>query len=400
MRSFWTRWRRLCRTLALEMDFGFLLDPDKKLLSIGFSVATNRLDTNCYDLLASEARLASLFAIAKGDVETRHWFRLGRPATPIGSGSALISWSGSMFEYLMPSLVMRAPAGSVLEQTTRLIVARQRSYAAGLGIPWGISEVVLQRPRSGDDLSVFQLRRAGLGTEARPERKPGDRALCHRSGCDDRSGRRGAELCRRLRAWGPKGATASTKRWISRPSRLPSDETQAIVRSFMAHHQGMTITAIANTLQDGRLRDRFHAEPMIQGVELLLQERIPRDVASAPPRATEVLVAPVEHQDAPAVRTFENPATDPPTAHLLSNGNYGVMLTADRRRLQPLARHGDHALAGRGGAGRRLARSSSCATRPRARSGPLASSRRGPGPTVTARSSANTMPPSPTRCRG
>ena len=123
----------LCRTFALEMDFGFLLDPDRKLLSIGFSVATNRLDTNCYDLLASEARLASLFAIAKGDVETRHWFRLGRPATPIGSGSALISWSGSMFEYLMPSLVMRAPAGSVLEQTTRLVVARQRSYAAGLG---------------------------------------------------------------------------------------------------------------------------------------------------------------------------------------------------------------------------------------------------------------------------
>jgi len=85
----------LCRILALEMDFGFLLEPDKKLLSIGFSVATNRLDTNCYDLLASEARLASLFAIAKGDVETRHWFRLGRPATPIGSSSALISWSAA-----------------------------------------------------------------------------------------------------------------------------------------------------------------------------------------------------------------------------------------------------------------------------------------------------------------
>ncbi len=95
---------------------------------------------NCYDLLASEARLASLFAIAKGDVDTRHWFRLGRTATPIGSGSALISWSGSMFEYLMPSLVMRAPVGSVLEQTNRLVVAAQRSYGAAIGMPWGISE--------------------------------------------------------------------------------------------------------------------------------------------------------------------------------------------------------------------------------------------------------------------
>src|SRR6201999_1511236 len=90
--------------------------------------------------LASEARLASLFAIAKGDVSTRHWFRLGRSATPIGNGSALISWSGSMFEYLMPSLVMRAPVGSLLEQTNRLIVERQMSYARALSMPWGISE--------------------------------------------------------------------------------------------------------------------------------------------------------------------------------------------------------------------------------------------------------------------
>jgi cyclic beta-1,2-glucan synthetase len=100
------------RSMALAMDFAFLLNPERKLLSIGYSVAENELDANCYDLLASEARLASLFSIAKGDVTTRHWLRLGRAATPIGGGSALISWSGSMFEYLMPSLVMRAPVGS------------------------------------------------------------------------------------------------------------------------------------------------------------------------------------------------------------------------------------------------------------------------------------------------
>ena len=124
----------------MAMDFAFLLDPERKLLSIGYSVSDNKLDPNCYDLLASEARLASLFAIAKGDVPTRHWFRLGRTATPLGSGSALISWSGSMFEYLMPSLVMRAPAGSLLEQTNRLVVKRQQAYGRSLGIPWGISE--------------------------------------------------------------------------------------------------------------------------------------------------------------------------------------------------------------------------------------------------------------------
>ncbi|MGY6549085.1 MAG: DUF3131 domain-containing protein [Roseinatronobacter sp.] len=134
------RVERMAREFALDMDFGFMLVPDKKLLSIGFAVATNRLDANCYDLLASEARLASLFAIAKGDVETQHWFRLGRSATPIGAGSALVSWSGSMFEYLMPSLILREPAGSLLEETNRRIVARQREYGAALGIPWGVSE--------------------------------------------------------------------------------------------------------------------------------------------------------------------------------------------------------------------------------------------------------------------
>ena len=128
------------RTMALSMDFAFLLDHERRLLSIGYSRADNRLDENCYDLLASEARLASLFAIAKGDVSTRHWFRLGRTATPLGNGSALISWSGSMFEYLMPSLVMRAPVGSLLNETNGRVVTRQQEYARALDIPWGISE--------------------------------------------------------------------------------------------------------------------------------------------------------------------------------------------------------------------------------------------------------------------
>jgi len=316
----------LCRILALEMDFRFLLDTDKKLLSIGFSVATNRLDTNCYDLLASEARLASLFAIAKGDVETRHWFRLGRPATPIGSGSALISWSGSMFEYLMPSLVMRAPEGSVLEQTTRLVVARQRAYAAALGIPWGISE----SSYNARDLEMtyqysnFGVPGLGLKRGLSENRVIAPYATGLAAMVDPVAA---VENYAALASLGAEGRYGFYEAVDFTPARLPSTERQAIVRSFMAHHQGMTITAIANTLQNGRLRERFHAEPMIQGAELLLQERIPRDVASAPPRATEVLVAPVEQLDTPVVRTFEHPAIQPATAHLLSNGNYGVMLT-------------------------------------------------------------------------
>src|SRR5206468_6692152 len=108
--------------------------------SIGYQAKERALDPSCYNLLASEARLASLVAIAKGQVPASHWFRLGRAVTPIAHGAALISWSGSMFGYLMPSLVMRAPIGSLIEQTSRLIVRRQIDYGAKLGVPWGISE--------------------------------------------------------------------------------------------------------------------------------------------------------------------------------------------------------------------------------------------------------------------
>ena len=126
--------------MSKSMQFGFLLDPERRLLSIGYRAVEGTLDPSCYDLLASEARLASFVAIAKNDVPARHWFRLGRTVTPVGHGAALISWSGSMFEYLMPSLVMRAPSGSLLEQTNRLIVQRQIQYGGELGIPWGVSE--------------------------------------------------------------------------------------------------------------------------------------------------------------------------------------------------------------------------------------------------------------------
>ncbi len=252
----------MARRFATEMEFGFLLEPDKKLLSIGFSLVTNRLDTNCYDLLASEARLASLFAIAKGDVDTRHWFRLGRAATPIGAGSALISWSGSMFEYLMPSLVMRAPAGSVLEQTNRLTVARQQSYGAALGVPWGISE----SSYNARDLEMtYQYSNFGVPGLGLKRGLSENRVIApYATGLAAMIDPVGAEQnFARLAALGAEGRYGFYEAVDFTASRLQEKQDHAIVRSFMAHHQGMTITAIANTLQNGRLRDRFHAEPMI-----------------------------------------------------------------------------------------------------------------------------------------
>ncbi|MDP3340557.1 GH36-type glycosyl hydrolase domain-containing protein [Frigidibacter sp.] len=316
----------LARALAMDMNFAFLLDPEKKLLSIGFSVSTNTRDPNCYDLLASEARLASLFAIAKGDAPTRHWFRLGRAATPIGAGSALISWSGSMFEYLMPSLIMRAPVGSVLEQTNRLIVGRQVTYGAAQGMPWGISE----SSYNARDLEMtyqyanFGVPGLGLKRGLAANRVVAPYATGLAAMVDPRAA---LQNYKQLAALGAEGRYGFYEAVDFTPARLPAGAGHVLVRSFMAHHQGMTITAIANILQGGRLRTRFHAEPMIQAVDLLLQERVPRDATVAPPRAKDVPVTEAEPSGAPALRRFDAPEAEAPTGHLLSNGSYGVMLT-------------------------------------------------------------------------
>ncbi len=171
-----------------EMEFGFLLDPARQLLSIGYQAAEGVLDPNCYDLLASEARLASFIAIAKGDIAPKHWFKLGRAVTPIGRGSALISWSGSMFEYLMPELVMREPAGSLLHQTARLIVSRQIEYGAPLGVPWGISESAYNFRDIELTYQYSNFGVPGLGLKRGLKRECRRRTLCDGSGLDDRAG--------------------------------------------------------------------------------------------------------------------------------------------------------------------------------------------------------------------
>ncbi|RCW74484.1 cyclic beta-1,2-glucan synthetase [Pseudorhodoferax soli] len=317
------------RAMALDMDFAFLLDPERKLLSIGYALAEQRLDANCYDLLASEARLASLFAIAKGDAPTRHWFRLGRTATPLFGASALVSWSGSMFEYLMPSLVMRAPVGSLLEQTNRLIVQRQIAYGDLLGMPWGISESAY----NARDLEFtyqyanFGVPGLGLKRGLADHRVVAPYATALAAMVDPQA------ACRnfaRLAAMGALGRHGFYEALDFTPARLPEGARVALVRNFMAHHQGMAIVAIANVLHNGRMRDRFHREPMVQSSELLLQERMPRHVAAGRPRAEEVHAS-RDEAGAAAATVRRLPGLEPgrpPVTHVLSNGSYSVMLTA------------------------------------------------------------------------
>ncbi|HEU6439071.1 MAG TPA: glucoamylase family protein, partial [Terriglobales bacterium] len=314
--------------LFREMDFTFLFDPTRKLFSIGFRVPDGALDPSYYDLLASEARLTSFLAIAKGDVAPDHWFRLGRALTPVGRGSALVSWSGSMFEYLMPALVMRAPAFSLLDQTHRLVVARQMSYAAGLGVPWGISESAFNARDLSLSYQYSSFGVPGLGLK----RGLSDDVVIAPYATALAAMIRPKDAVRnfaRLRKAGASGSYGFREALDYTARRLPEGASVAVVKSYMAHHQGMALVALGNVINDRAMVERFHSDPIVEATELLLQERMPRDVLVARPRAEEVKSgAEVRDLVPPVLRVFTSPHASIPRTHLLSNGRYAVMVTA------------------------------------------------------------------------
>jgi len=309
------------------MDFSFLFDSTRKQFSIGYRVSDNRLDANCYDLLASEARLTSFIAIAKGDVPSSHWFRLGRALTPVGRGSALISWSGSMFEYLMPALMMASPTGSLLNQTCELVVRRQIAYGAERGVPWGISESAYNA-RDLDfnyQYTAFGVPGLGLKRGLSEDLVIAPYATALAAMIDPNAA---ADNFVQLAVAGGKGLYGFYEALDYTSERLPEGENVAVVRAYMAHHQGMSLVSLSNALNNGAMRARFHAVPMVQASELLLQERTPRDVLVARPRAEEVSAAAhVRELAPPVVRHFTSPHESIPRTHLLSNGRYGVMVT-------------------------------------------------------------------------
>ena len=318
----------LSEEMVQAMDFQFLFDPSRRLFSIGYRVADGTLDPSCYDLLASEARLASFVAIAKGDVSPRHWFLLGRSLTPVGRGAALLSWSGSMFEYLMPLVVMRQPSHSLLDLTCRLVVGRQIGYGAERRIPWGVSESAynVRDMHLTYQYSGFGVPGLGLKRGLFEDVVVAPYATALAAMVDPRAA---LNNFARLEEAGARGAYGFYEALDFTPSRLPEQARVAVVRAYMAHHQGMTLVALGNVVHDGPTLRRFHSHPLVQAAELLLQERTPRAVAVARPRGEEVREAALVRGVVPAtLRRFESPHDITPRTHLLSNGRYTVMVTA------------------------------------------------------------------------
>ncbi|SEH20883.1 glucoamylase family protein [Rhizobium sp. NFR12] len=315
------------RKIAFGMDFKFLFRKDRRLLSIGYRVESNEVDEACYDLLASEARLTSLFGIAKGDLPTEHWYKLGRHVVPIGARGALVSWSGSMFEYLMPPLVMQERQGGILNQTNNLIVKEQMNHGRRLGTPWGISEAAFN---ALDHQMHYQYTNFGVPTLGL-KRGLGQNAVIApyasilASQYDPIAAVENLNELRKLGALGIYGFHDAVD---FTPTRVPEGKRCAVVYNYYAHHHGMSIAAVANVVMNGLLRELFHADPVIEAAELLLQEKAPRDIPVMSAKHEEKPGTGGGELLRPEIRTVTNPATKDRELVLLSNGHYSLMLTA------------------------------------------------------------------------
>ena len=313
---------RLCK----EMDFAFLYDQERHLFTLGYRPADGTLDEGFFDLLASEARLTSLVAIAKRDVKAEHWFHLGRRMTRTAGGTALLSWSGSMFEYLMPSLVNYTPRYSLLDQTCRRVVKRQIEYGRAAGVPWGISESALnQRDLAlSYQYSAFGVPGLGLkrGLADNLVIAPYATALAAMY-----EPHRAVQNFARLEHLGALGRFGFYEALDFTPSRRALDQPVALVRCYMAHHQGMSLVALDNVIHDGVMRHRFHRIPLIRATDLLLQERSPRGADTRDPRLAMVRTATKEIVQLD-LRGSPSPTAAVPSSQLLSNGRYTVMVTA------------------------------------------------------------------------
>jgi cellobiose phosphorylase len=308
------------------MDYSFLYNKERQLLTIGYNAGERRRDASYYDLLASEARFCSFIGIAQGQLPQENWFALGRLLTNPGKYPVLLSWDGSMFEYLMPLLVMPNYESTLLDQTYRAAVRRQIDYGKIRGVPWGISEsgynkidvhlnyqyhafgvpgLGLKRGLS-DDLVIAPYASA-LALMVAPEEACLNLQQLARDGME-----------------GPYGFYESID-YTS--SRLPGGQSSVVVRSFMAHHEGMSLLALAYLLLDRPMQKRFESDPMFQSAMLLLQERIPRAVAFYRQIAEDITLRRDSQMQKIPARIFKTPNTPVPEVQLLSNGRYHVMIT-------------------------------------------------------------------------
>ncbi|HSM10719.1 MAG TPA: glucoamylase family protein, partial [Lysobacter sp.] len=308
-------------------DYSFLYDPARHLLAIGYNADEHGVDAGFYDLLASEARLCTFVTIAQGQLPQDSWFALGRLLTEVDGDATLLSWSGSMFEYLMPQLVMPSYQGTLLDQTSRNSVARQIEYGRQRGVPWGISEsgYNLVDARMNYQYRAFGV--PGLGLKrglaqdlvVAPYASMMALMVAPEAACEN---------LQRLHAEGFGGRFGLYEAIDYTAARLPRGQSHALIRSFMVHHQGMGLLSLAYLLCDQPMQKRFMADPEFQATLLLLQERIPRTGVFHPHAAEVAGASPRSEVPEIQLRVFRGTGLARPEVQMLSNGRYHVMVSS------------------------------------------------------------------------
>ena len=309
-----------------QMEYGFLYNKARHLLVIGYNVTEHRQDTGDYDLLASEARLTTFVAIAQGQLPQESWFAFGRLLSNTGGEPVLMSWSGSMFEYLMPLLVMPTYENTLLDETYAAVVARQIAYGKQRGVAWGMSESGYNAIDAAFNYQYRAFGVPGLGLKRglaedlviAPYASALALMVAPEAAC--------ANL-QRLAGEGLTGPFGLYEAVDYTALRLPRGKSNAIVRSFMAHHQGMTLLALAYQLLDRPMQQRFESDPQFQATMLLLQERAPKAMAFHAGTTEFSAVRATEGDVEMQVRTLHSPNTPAPEVQLLSNSRYHVMVT-------------------------------------------------------------------------
>jgi cyclic beta-1,2-glucan synthetase len=315
------------RELSESINMRFLYDPERRLFSIGYNVSEDRFDSACYDILASEARLGSFAAIARGDVPIEHWFSMSRPYRAIGRRRVLLSWSGTMFEYLMPLIFQRSYGNSVLDKAAEEAVAIHIAYGRKRHVPWGISESAF------GDLDInktyqykgFGVPELGLKRGLGEEVVVAPYATLLAVNVAPREAVQNLKRLANLRLLNDYGYYEAID-FSRQPSR--EGERGVIVRAYMAHHQGMGFLSLTNFLHGNAIQRRFHADARVRAVEPLLHERVPilpslHHISTRESAPSAMSVGEV----APSVSKLDTPHTAAPKTQLLCNGRYGLMLT-------------------------------------------------------------------------
>ena len=309
-----------------QMEYGFLYNHTTKLLAIGCNVSERRLDASHYDLLASEVRLCSFVAIAQGQLPQEHWFALGRQLCFVSGHPVLLSWSGSMFEYLMPMLVMPNYPNTLLDQTYNSVIEAQIAYGKQRNVPWGISEsgyntvdAALNYQYRAFGVPGLGLKR-GLGDDLVVAPYASMLALMVKPDA-------ACQNLQRMEAAGFMGCYGFYEAIDYTASRLPRGQAHAVIRSYMVHHQGMGFLALSYLLHERPMQRRFESDPLLQSALLVLQERVPQAGAFYSSTTEMAALRLGDAEQVMPMRILTQANTAAPETQLLSNGRYHVMVT-------------------------------------------------------------------------